>query len=241
MNEYILFCDIINLNQAPINAAKTLLSFLQIPYTNYSSNSKDLGFELDFLDGYCDIFKPVLIKAQQEHKTILALELSSYLGLKKANDFFNLNIEIKSVNEIVLQYLKPDFKHDFNGFKASIYQAQPFVKEILKHTKLSLVTLDTTYQNDGYFLLNTDKDIAFKMASEIVYDTFDKGSDMLIVDDIRAFYIFDNFQNNLAKTAKRVLGEYGLNILFLTEILCLAYGLKDDFSALHKTKISFIS
>lgn len=250
MEKYILFDGLLELNQAPINATKSILELLHVDYIEANSKQKDIGYNLRYYEKYLDIFKPTLEFAKDKNSSILALENSSLLALKKANEIFQTNVDIKSANDIILQNLNNDFTHYFDKFNVGIYYGsddeeieQNSISKILQKTKAHEINLQNRYKNDGYFLLDFNKDMAFKMAGDIIFDGFDSGCDFLIVNDIRSFYIFDNFQTNIAKRLKRPLSEVGVPILFISQILLMAYGktkAEENFTNLHKVLPSFI-
>lgn len=250
MEKYILFDGLLDLNQAPLSATKSLLELLHVEYIEANSKQKDIGYNLSYYERYLDIFKPTLELARDENRAILAVENSSLLALKKANEKFQTNVEIKSVNDIILQNLNDDFVHYFDKFNTAIYYgsddeqlSQDSLTEILQKTKAHEIVLQNRYKNDGYFLLDFDKKMALKMAGDILFDGFDNGCDFLIVNDIRSFYIFDNYQKDIAKRLKRPFSEYGMPILFISELLLMAYGkikTEENFTNLHKVLPSFI-
>lgn len=250
MENYILYNGLMDLSDVPLNATKALLDLLHVKVDEANPKKKDIGYNLRYYEKYFDIFKPTLEFAKEENKTILALENSSHLALKKANDIFEIDAKIKSVNDVILQNLKNDFTHFFDKFNLGIYFGsddeslnQDFIPKILNHTKVKIKNLQNTYKNDGYFLANTDEDMAYKMAGDILFDAFDSGCDFLVVNDIRSFYFFDNFQKQIAKKLKRPLGEAGIPILFTSQVLLMAYGKvkkEENFTNLHKVNPNFI-
>lgn len=140
-----------------------------------------------------------------------------------------------------------------------------FIPKILHFLKAKEIKLQNTHSCSGFEILdlNADKskkmannflsktltrafvlselnqDMAYEMAGDILFETYDSGCDFLVVNDIRAFYLFDNFQKNIAKTKKRPLGENGIPILSIYEVLLLALGETNEISS-HKIKPDFI-
>ncbi len=242
MSRYILYADTLCLNEAPLESTKSLLDCLGIFYVVFEGGKRDIGEELKFLNkkGYYSIFKDCLQKAKDDSRAILAFEYSSYKGLLGANEFFGLDVEIKHISSLLkTKFEKAKIKHNFKDFKAYAFLKDNENIALLQQTAVSV--FESKEQEDGYFLLPINKEISYKMAGEIVFDAYDSGCDMIIVDDIRSFYMLDEFQNKISNSIKRPLGENGMSIVFMSEFLLFALGEVDgDFLDLHKTKVNFL-
>ena len=74
----------------------------------------------------------------------------------------------------------------------------------------------------GYDLLKTDEELACKLASKIVFATFDSGADFLLASNEAEFYIFDTLARKLEKSANRSLQDF--YVLRASELMALENG-----------------
>ncbi len=251
MKNYLVYNQLIkDLNSDPFQAGIALLKELRVEFELSNSTRRDIGYELRGYDNkqYCGIFEDVLDK-----KSVIALENSSYLGLCEANKFYNKECNIIPLHVILKEnskLIKSKIVHSFQNFNIGIHLGEFTCKSkkdelssILTLTGANVLNFDNEFEPDGYSLLEFDKNVAFKMGSNVVFDAFDKGCDLLIVDDIRSFHMFDYYQKELIKTMKRPLGENGMTILSISQVLLTAFGLvneNENLTATHKVKPSFI-
>lgn len=256
MENYILFDKTIeNLNSAPFDATKKLFDLLNISYDIASATNKDIGFEQRFLDldKYYEIFKPTLLEAQENKKSIIALENSSYLGLFEAKNALHVNVEILMPWDIIFEKMTNNQTNTivnyFENFSAGIYNGsceisgQNSISKLLKLVKAKEISLQNSYEDDAYNILELDEKMALQRAGDILYDAFDSGCDFMIVSDIRSFNIFDSYQKKIEVVKKRPLGESGFPLLSISQVLLMALG-KIDTSEnqvnKHTIKPSFI-
>lgn len=213
-----------DLNQKPFLALLELLDLQGVKYSLTKNSLTDIGYDKRYKDGYHEIFKPTLEEAKDSDGVIYALENSSLLGLKKANEFYELEVEVKSALEVVKT---PESKVSFDGFKGYVYRGSD--DEVLDETEVSFpVGLKTysgekVFSNDGFSTLKASKEISLNLAGDILFDAFDNGCDFLITNDIRSFYMFDKMQKDIVKVKNRDFGK-GLAIFSVAEVLLLSLG-----------------
>lgn len=252
MENYLLFDKTIKgLNTAPFEATKKLLDLLEISYECVNEGKEDIGFEQRFLDTdkFYDIFKPTLLKAKEEKKSIIALESSSYLGLHKAKEALDIDVGIISSNDLVFEKIQTkEIKNSFKEFNAGIFYGdngldQSAVSELLKFTEAKEINLLNAYENDAFSLMELDEDMALKMSGDILFEAFDNGCDFLVVNDIRSFSMFDTNQDKIQKIKKRPFGENGFAVLSISQVLLMALGkvkMDENLTDKHKIKPDFI-
>lgn len=74
----------------------------------------------------------------------------------------------------------------------------------------------------GYDLLKADEELAYKLASKIIFAAFDGGADFLLASNEAEFYIFDVLAKKLEKSASRSLQDF--YVLRANELMALENG-----------------
>lgn len=251
MKNYLIFDTLIeHYNDAPFQACKALLALLHVKHESIRNTNNDIGYDLRYKKDLQTVFQDALNTAKEKNAPIIALENSSYLGLKEAIKKANATVELVHVNDILLQYLtQKDIIHNFSNFNGAIYYGsddenlkQEALSKLLQLTHAKEIHLNTTYAHDGFSFLEFDKNVALQMGAKIVFDAYDNSCDFLIINDIRSFNIFDTYQKQLTKAYGRPLG-IGLPILSIGQVLLMALGKtkpKENLTSLHVIKPSFI-
>ncbi|PID47338.1 MAG: hypothetical protein CR967_04685 [Proteobacteria bacterium] len=256
MENYILFDKTIKgLNGEPFLAGRKLFDLLDISYVSGNAGDYDMDFEKRFLNPskFYDIFKPTLLDATTNNKTIIALENNAYLSLCEAKKYLDLDTRVVLAYEILLEKLSNNSSqkivHHFDKFNVGVYGGvfdnldQTSVSKLLKLIKAKEIKLKTRHENDGYSILDLDKNMSFEMAGDIVFDAYDSGCDFLIVNDICSFTMFDKYQKQIEKIKKRPLAQNSFTILSIFQVLLMALGkIKPEENLSHKNTIkpSFI-
>lgn len=251
MKKYLLYDGFMeDLNDAPFQAAKLLLTFLGIAHINTEVSPRDLGYHMRYKYDFSDIFKDVLYEAKEKSLPLVALENSSYLSLQYAKKKLEIDVQLIHVNDIFLQSLEePNIVHGFSNFNGGIYYGsddenldQKSIFSLLKATKARIINLDSKYKDDGFRFIDFDKNLSFKMAGDILFEAYDSSCDFLVVNDIRSFHHFDTHQKSISKSNGRALGD-GLPILSIAQIMLMALGKieeKDNLVNSHTIKPAFI-
>lgn len=235
-------------NDAPFQACKALLTLLGIEYELVKNAKNDMGSDLRYKKNYHEVFKSTLEEAKEKNSPLIALENSSYLGLKYSAKAHDIKVDILHVNDILAQ-MQNELVHNFSNFNVAIYYGsndeslnQKSLLEILNFTKAKSVRFERTYAHDGFEFLDFNKALAYKMAGEILFSAYDSACDFLVMNDIRSFHIFDTHQKRVAKAYGRSLSD-GLPILSAAQVLLMALGktkLEENLTSLHVIKPNFI-
>ncbi len=241
MRDLVVFTlSIKSLDDTPFELAKTLLDEFGLSYQEAKLAGK--SFDKRYEDGFFDELKSFLEK--NIDKNILCLEHNAYLSLKETAKKFSLDAKILFITEFLEKHITKDkIKYDFKDFCLGIYKGDAIhtrscIKDVFD---AKVAKLQNACESDGYGLLEFDADIALNLAGDVLYEAKDSGCELLVVDDIRSFYIFDALQKKIQKIKKRPLDEQGLAILSSVELLLLGLGKVDMFPRnSHKIKASFI-
>lgn len=220
-----------NLNQEPFLSSFALLDKLKIQ-TNLIDSKNDIGFDdRKFNPKFYD---EIFTKALNENIEVLALEDSSYEGLCFVLKKYKLNSKIYHINEILYQnYKNLSIDKSFKNFNICLYGNffTNLTQEIL--TSFDANIIQAPYENCGYFLKHINPEIAYKMASDILFNAYDSGCDFMIVSDIRAFDMLKAYKE-LRKANGR---DIDLEVYTLSEALLLLCGEDWDLiTAKHKIK-----
>ncbi|WP_169973923.1 MULTISPECIES: DUF5644 domain-containing protein [unclassified Campylobacter] len=139
--------------------------------------------------------------------------------------------EIKDKSELT----KLNAKHDFKEFAIATYgEILPEIKSL----KAKFITLESANLPCGFDLLRLNDELAFKLASEILFEAFDGGADFLLVGHEKAFYMFDTLSKEIEKFKGRKLN----NFYILRESELIAIANKETTNSLkdHKLKVHLI-
>jgi len=160
--------------------------------------------------------------------------------LKEDDLELNLDIEILTLADFIIKEfgtgkLKKSIKNSFDKFLAALYlgsyqcQLSSFTdttsyEKLLDVTGVKLVKYDLKNQVCGYDINDTNKELSYKIAGNLMLDMFDNAADFVVVNDARSFVMFDEHQKELEQNVGR---EIGLDIFSLAEVLLLALGITD--------------
>ena len=91
----------------------------------------------------------------------------------------------------------------------------------------------------GYDLLKTDEELAYKLASKIIFAAFDSGADFLLASNETEFYIFDTLAKKLEKSANRSLQDF--YVLRASELMALENGEIPSGLKEHVLKVGLVN
>ena len=91
----------------------------------------------------------------------------------------------------------------------------------------------------GYDLLKADEELAYKLASKIVFAAFDSGADFLLASNEAEFHIFDTLAKKLEKSANRSLQDF--YVLRASELMALENGEIPSGLKEHALKVSLVN
>ncbi|MDR1460458.1 MAG: hypothetical protein LBI78_02300 [Campylobacteraceae bacterium] len=144
-----------------------------------------------------------------------------------------VHVEELLLTKNVIDGIGKNTKQLFEGFKAAVYMGAHFdfnrnvnnnLNRLFDTIKLSRVHFDRELCPHGYDIHSYAPEVAVKMAGAILSDAFDNGADFIIVNDIRAFYMFDTYRKNIEKVIGRQIPLY---VLTIPQVVLLAFGEKD--------------
>lgn len=128
-----------------------------------------------------------------------------------------------------------DMRHDFDGFKIA------FTGEIspeLKKLKAKFIKPQSENLPCGFDMLGLNDELAYKLASKILFEAFDSGADFLLALNEAQFYMFDALSAKLSKFYGRDLD--GFYILRQSELIALANGDTPQSLSEHRLKVRLV-
>lgn len=225
--------------------------FLKLEPLFYSSKIRE--FKEDFLGNSAFVFANYLIEKfphkKDEILNLIKNEIIYYIKpqfllkdpfktdeiVKNLAKMLNLNFS-KKENSVSDEEIKNATKKvDFSKFNIAVYSdknLQNLVKVVA-----NLVNFELENENIGYDILKFDKKVALNLASEILFSAYDSGADFLLVNDKRAFYMFDALSKELQKVQNRSLNNF--YILMADEFLSLLKGENIEFKN-HKLEVRIL-
>ena len=122
----------------------------------------------------------------------------------EAIKFFKEILGVKAAPKYENELKKIEKLSKFKEFKIAIKDRLP---ENLSAYKANFIELNAKMPC-GYDLLKADEELAYKLASKIVFTAFDSGADFLLASSEAEFYIFDTLAKKLEKSANRSLQDF---------------------------------
>lgn len=119
-------------------------------------------------------------------------------------------------------------KHDFNEFNLAYFKGlneDKQTSELLAKLSAKVIETQNMHNDLAKDTFHMNSDFSLKLASEIILDAFDNNADLLIVDNIEDFKIFDSNRKALKELSGR---EIILPVLHKNELSKLATGLHDE-------------
>ncbi|PAF48697.1 hypothetical protein BKH41_05365 [Helicobacter sp. 12S02232-10] len=160
---------------------------------------------------------------------------------------YDRNIEIKYLNEMIVNEFIWNVAQGFNGFGTVLF-AGSFSSAVGKlcydgfFEKISLKRYQTTFQNESYaHLFEVNRVSALKQSGAIRYEAIDCGIDFLLSASMGQFEMFDTYSKKASKLYERDFDP--VPTLFLPQLVLISMGEKDYRKIglhLHKNKVNFI-
>jgi hypothetical protein len=173
-------------------------------------------------------------KAHEKTISDIQKRIGIYEDIEKQN--FRIN------NTLIIDFadFKDEYtiKHDLNDFAYSYYSSQGDEKynDFLNTIKAKNIAIDTSKLQFAKNTFNINQEITYQIATTILLDAFDSGSDFLLVDNEIDFYIFDYNRKELERIAGR---DVILPVIHINELQKLALGEHEEVSqTLSKHKIN---
>ena len=254
---------IIPTNSPFLHKAKSLESSFREILSIYGIGSKILedacldggivGFSNDFENSLKNnTFNLSLIKS--ENLDVACIDDTTYKNLKIAQEnstgYEDINIyhylDLLSSLDLI-----PKVQNLLKDFNASIYIDNDISQlrlnrhisnydKIAKQIGLNLVKNNKMVYANPATLMRVNRDLALKIAGDIILDAIDSGVDMMIVSDMSSFIIFNEYVKDIEHLTSR---EIDIPILSISQLILMSFGVTSlDRLALgyHRLKPSFI-
>lgn len=168
--------------------------------------------------------------------------------LSKYNLAYNQETKVVFINDLLMQNLesiKGKIRISFRDFCTSIFHSsRNVIDTTLPNSKLfSLLDLKVLCDDrNAYFQYESfNPNLAYKYSAKALERAFDLGSDFVISNSIGVFDMFDRKRGKINKAINREFID--IPVLFLPQVLLLAFGIKDDTKLAfryHKIPINFL-
>ena len=170
---------------------------------------------------------------------LIACELDDLLfgGSEIYNEaikFFKEILGIKAAQKYENELEKIEKLSKFKEFKIAIKDKLP---ANLSNYKAIFIELNAKMPC-GYDLLKADEELAYKLASKIVFAAFDSGADFLLASNEAEFYIFDTLVKKLEKSENRSLQDF--YVLKASELMALENGEIPSSLKEHVLRVTFV-
>jgi len=181
----------------------------------------------------------ILKLVSAKNGVLIACELDDLLfeGSEIYNEaikFFKEILGIKAAPKYENELEKIEKLSKFKEFKIAIKDRLP---ANLSKYKANFIELNAKTPC-GYDLLKTDEELAYKLASKIVFTAFDSGADFLLASNEAEFYIFDTLAKKLEKSANRSLQDF--YVLRVSELMAFENGEIPSGLKEHVLKIKIV-
>ena len=170
-------------------------------------------------------------------KNICELDDLLFEGSEKyseAIDFFKEILGVKPAKKHENELERIEKLSKFKEFKIAIKDKLP---ANLSDFRANFIELDLKIPC-GYDLLKAYEELAYKLASKIVFAAFDSGADFLLSSNEAEFYIFNTLAKKLEKSANRSLQEF--YVLSVSELMALENGEIPSSLKEHVLKVAII-
>ena len=148
--------------------------------------------------------------------------------------FFKEILGVKATQKHENEFKKIEKLSKFKEFKIAIKDKLPANFSTYKANFIEL----NAKMPCGYDLLKADEELAYKLASKIIFAAFDSGADFLLASNEAEFYIFDTLAKKLEKSANRNLQDF--YVLRASELMALENGEIPSGLKEHVLKVAII-
>ena len=136
----------------------------------------------------------------------------------EAINFFKGILDIKATQKHENELEKIEKLSKFKEFKIAIKDKLP---ANLSAYKANFIELNAKTPC-GFDLLKTYEELAYKLASKLVFAALDSGADFLLASNEAEFHIFDTLAKKLEKSVSRSLQDF--YVLIVSELMALENG-----------------
>jgi heterodisulfide reductase subunit B len=153
------------------------------------------------------------------------------------------------VDNITLAKITPEVKHPFSDFKVAFYagdfaccdiaEVKQNAKEVLEAIGAQVVDFAASTKGDGFDIVGAERSIAYKKAGAIIFDAFDSGAEILVVDSKETHYMIDKCKKEVERAVGR---DIRLPVLNISQIVGLSLGMSGESLGVdaHKIVVDFI-
>ena len=182
----------------------------------------------------------ILKLVDDKNGVLIACELDNLLFedseiYSEAIRFFKEILGVKAAPKYENKLKKIEKLSKFKEFKIAIKDRLP---ANLSDLRANFIELDLKIPC-GYDLLKVDEELAYKLASKIVFAAFDSGADFLLASNEAEFYIFDTLAKKLEKSANRSLQDF--YVLRVSELMTLENGEIPSGLKEHVLKVGLVN
>jgi len=153
------------------------------------------------------------------------------------------------IDNITLAKIRPEVKHPFSDFKVAFYagdfaceniaEVKQSAKEVLEAIGAQVVDFAASTKGDGFDIVGAERSIAYKKAGAIVFDAFDSGAEILVVDSKETHYMIDKCKKEVERAVGR---DIRIPVLNISQIVGLSLGMSGESLGVdaHKITVDFI-
>ena len=172
----------------------------------------------------------VLIACELDNLLFEGIEIYS-----EAIRFFKEILGIKAAPKYKNELEKIEKLSKFKDFKIAIKDRLP---ANLSAYKANFIELNAKMPC-GHDLLKADEELAYKLASKIIFAAFDSGAEFLLASNEAEFYVFDTLAKKLEKSANRSLQDF--YVLRVSELISLENGEIPSSLKEHVLKVGLVN
>jgi len=153
-------------------------------------------------------------------------------------------------DNIGLEKIASEVKHPFSDFQVAFYagdfecqdvaDVKAEARKVLESLGAKVVDFGLAARGDGFDIVASDKDIAFKKAGAVIFDAIDSGAEIIVVDSKESHFMMDQHKRECEKAIGR---DIRVPVLNISQMVALAVGITDREKLgldAHKIAVEFI-
>jgi hypothetical protein len=154
------------------------------------------------------------------------------------------------IDNIGLERVSAAVKHPFSNFKVAFYagdfackdvaEVKSEARKVLETIGAMVVNFASDVKGDGFDIVATNQTIAFKKAATILFDAFDSGAEILVIDSKETHFMIDQCKKECEKAMGR---DIRIPVLNISQMVALATGTTNREKLgldAHKIAVEFI-
>lgn len=138
------------------------------------------------------------------------------------------------IENIGIERVVSALKNPFSAFKVAFYvgsftcqdmaEVEIEAKKLLEAIGAEVVEFTSARVGDGFDIVADDSAVAYKKAGRIVFDAFDSGAEILVVDSKESHFMIDQSK----KAVERAIGrDIRIPVLSIAQVVAMAIGITD--------------